>query len=197
MLPGPLVFVDIDTQRDFIEPTGALPIAGASEIVENLARITRYARENGIPVLATACSHTMDDLELKYLPAHCLGGTCGQLRIEATAWPGGKVVSPDERFEGSLPPHLTLEKREFDIFSRADADEVVASFRQNEPTFVVYGVATDYCVKAATLGLLARGCKVAVVADAIRAIEPNAEAEVLVEFTRRGALLTLTDVVCE
>ena len=64
------------------------------------------------------------------------------------------------------------------------------------PTFVVYGVATDYCVKVAVLGLLTRGHRVAVVVDAIRAVDPASEADILTEFARRGALLTLTDVVC-
>ena len=36
MLEGPLVFVDIDTQRDFLEPTGALYVAGSTEILPNL-----------------------------------------------------------------------------------------------------------------------------------------------------------------
>src|SRR5690606_24687307 len=51
---GPLVFVDIDTQRDFLEPNGALAIDGAAAIVPNLARLTQFARERGILVLATA-----------------------------------------------------------------------------------------------------------------------------------------------
>ena len=33
--------------------------------------------------------------------------------------------------------------------------------------------------------------------DAIRAIDPSVEAELLTEFARRGVLLTLTEVVCE
>ncbi len=61
MLDGPLVFVDIDTQRDFLEPTGALFIAGSESIVDNLARLTEHARRRGICVLATACSHSLDD----------------------------------------------------------------------------------------------------------------------------------------
>ena len=68
---------------------------------------------------------------------------------------------------------------------------------QNRPTFVVYGVATDYCVRAAVLGLLDRGQKVAVVVDAIRAVDPGAEPDVLTEFARRGALLTISEVVCD
>jgi hypothetical protein len=52
-------------------------------------------------------------------------------------------------------------------------------------------------VKAAVLGLLDRGARVAVVVDAVRAVDPDAEPEVLAEFTRRGALLVATDAVCK
>ena len=56
-LAGPLVFVDVDTQRDFLEPTGALYVAGGDEIIPNLARLSEFARRHRVPVLATACSH--------------------------------------------------------------------------------------------------------------------------------------------
>jgi nicotinamidase/pyrazinamidase len=197
MLEGPLVFVDIDTQRDFLEPTGALFVAGSGEILVNLARLTAFARERGIPVLATACAHTLDEPDPEPFPSHCLVGSPGQARVEATSWPGGSVVGPEDRHSGDVPPHLTIEKRRYDVFSHPDADRIVALYGRDRPTFVAYGVATDYCVRAAVLGLLARGQRVAVVADAIRAVDPAAEADVLGEFARGGAILTLTEVVCE
>ncbi len=40
MIEGPLVFVDIDTQRDFLDPAGVLFIPGSEAIVPNLARLT-------------------------------------------------------------------------------------------------------------------------------------------------------------
>ena len=196
MLDDPLVFVDVDTQRDFLEPDGALPIAGAEAIVPNLARLTACARARGIPVLATACAHTLDEPDPEPFPPHCLVGTPGQDRVAATSWPGGVVLGPDEPLAGDLPPHLTLQKRRYDCFSHPDADRIVARYGRDRPTFVVYGVATDYCVRAAVLGLRARGHRVAVVADAIRAVDPAHEAEVLDEFTRAGAVLTVTDAVC-
>ena len=49
MLEGPQVFVDIDTQRDFLEPAGALFVPGSTAIVPRLARLTRFARDQGIP----------------------------------------------------------------------------------------------------------------------------------------------------
>ena len=196
MLDGPVVFVDIDTQRDFMEPDGALPVLGASAIVPNLARLTAFARERGIPILATACAHTPEDVAVEPFPPHCLVGTLGQERVEATAWPGGLVIAPDARYPGeALVPHVTLQKRRYDAFSHPDADRIFALYGAGRPTFVVYGVATDYCVKAAVLGLLDRGHRVAIVADAIRPVVPAIEPALLSEFARRGALLTTTATI--
>ena len=125
-----------------------------------------------------------------------MAGTTGQQRIAETAWPDSVVLDVDERLGGDLPPHLTLLKRELDVFSRLDANALVAKYNLMSPTFVVYGVATDYCVAKAVEGLLTRQCRVAVVTDAIRAIDLTAEPSILTEFVQNGALLTLTDVVC-
>src|SRR5262249_30621072 len=114
----------------------------------------------------------------------------------ATRCEGSRILDLEERLSGELPGHLTLWKRELDLFSRPDADDLIARYNQDRPTFVVYGVATDYCVKAAVEGLLARDCRVTIVADAVRAIDPGVEADLLSDFARRGAVLTLTAVVC-
>jgi nicotinamidase/pyrazinamidase len=196
MLDGPLVFVDVDTQRDFLEPSGALYVTGSSEIVPNLARLTRFAGERGIPIIATACAHTPGDAELNTFPPHCMLGTRGQERIEATACDGSLLLSAKASPPTEIPAHLTVLKREFDVFTHPLADHLIALYGAANPCFVVYGVATDYCVKAAVEGLLARHCRVALVVDAIRAIDAETESRLLTDFARRGVLLALTEVVC-
>jgi nicotinamidase/pyrazinamidase len=196
MLEGPLVFLDIDTQRDFLEPTGALYVAGSEAILSNLEHLTQFAQAQGIPILATACSHRPGDPELAQFPPHCMAGTEGQQRVAATATRQTVVLEPEQRLRGEPPPHLTLLKREFDVFSRPDAENLIAQYNRQRPTFVVYGVATDYCVRAAIEGLLARHCRVAIVTDAVRAIDPEAEAQLLSDWAGRGVLLTRTAVVC-
>jgi nicotinamidase/pyrazinamidase len=197
MLEGPLVFVDVDTQRDFLEPDGALFIAGSTAIRPNLARLTRSARDRGIPILATACAHEEGDPEFAVFPPHCLLGTPGQTRVDETAWPGGPVLEPGGPIPDPIPPHLTIHKQKYDVFSNPDAGRLVERYGLGGPTFVVYGVATDYCVRCAVEGLLDRGRRVAIVADAVRAVDPSAEAALLTEFARRGALLTVTDIVLQ
>jgi nicotinamidase/pyrazinamidase len=197
MFDGAQVFVDIDTQRDFLEPEGALYVPGSDLIVPNLGRLTNYALDHGIPVLATACAHAPDDLELRHFPPHCLVGTRGQERIAATYRADSLVLGRKQALDGDLPPHLTLEKRELDLFTHPHAEAILARYRAKHPVFVVYGVATDYCVKAAVEGLVERNCRVALVVDAIRAIDADVEADLLTSFARRGVLLTLTEVVCD
>ena len=196
MLERPLVFLDVDTQRDFLEPSGALYVAGSREILANLEQLTQFARAQGIPILATACCHHADDPELAQFPPHCMAGTEGQQKVAATAPPASTVLEPEQRLHGDLPLHLTLLKREFDVFSRPDADELIAMYDAAKPTFVVYGVATDYCVRAVVEGLVARGCRAAVVVDAVRAIDGDVEAALFTDWARRGVLLAMTDIVC-
>ena len=196
MLDGPLVFVDVDTQRDFLEPDGAMFIAGSGAIRPNLARLTRFALDRGIPILATACAHLDDDPEFATFPPHCLLGTPGQGRVAETAVPDGPVFGPGAPLPEPIPPHLTIPKRKYDVFSNPDAGRLVDHYAQGDPTFVVYGVATDYCVRCAVEGLLSRGKKVALIVDAIRAVDPSGEADLLTDFARRGTLLTVADVIC-
>lgn len=199
MLSGPFVFVDVDTQRDFLDPAGTLFIPGSEAIVANLARLTRFARQRRIPILATACAHTEEEPDPDPFPPHCLIGTPGQERIEATAWtgPGSVVVEPRARFEGTTTPsHLTIHKQRYDAFSHPDLDRIIRLYAAEHPTFVVYGVATDYCVKAMAEGLLRRGSKVALVADAIRPVDSDEEGRVLTALVRMGAVLTNTNAVC-
>ena len=55
------VFVDVDTQLDFLYPVGALYVPGAERIVPVLERLNRYAAARGIPVLSTADAHAEND----------------------------------------------------------------------------------------------------------------------------------------
>jgi nicotinamidase/pyrazinamidase len=196
-LDRPIVFVDIDTQRDFLEPGRPLFIEGSQAILSNLARLTSFARERQIPVIATACAHTAESPELAVFPPHCLIGTQGQERVEATAWPGGRTLGINETLDAAevLPAHLTLEKDDYDIFSREDASRIFDRYAASGPTFVVYGVATDYCVKCAVEGFLARGYRTVLVVDAIRPVVAEDEPELLTRFVRAGLELTLTETV--
>jgi nicotinamidase-related amidase len=123
-------------------------------------------------------------------------GTAGQERVDATFRANSVLFNEQEAVPTEVPPHLTLLKRQYDLFTHPHANELISVYAQGKPVFVVYGVATDYCVAAAVHGLLERHCLVVLVVDAIRAIDNQAEASILTGFAHQGVLLTLTDVIC-
>ena len=57
----------------------------------------------------------------------------------------------------------------------------------------MFGVVTEYCVRCAAKGLLERGRKVAIVKDAIEALDPEAGRLALEELQALGARLITTD----
>jgi nicotinamidase/pyrazinamidase len=61
---------------------------------------------------------------------------------------------------------------------------------------VVYGVVTEICVKHALFGLLKTGRSVELVTDAVKSLDEDAAAQMIVEFTAQGGKLTCAGALC-
>jgi nicotinamidase/pyrazinamidase len=189
------VFVDIDTQIDFINSNGALSVPGAEQIRGNLQALTNYAFENGIKIIASADAHPADDKEFEIFPPHCVQDTPGQKKIEETSIANTYVVknAPTETSPHDLldkTDQVLLEKQTYDVFTNPNAIALVKAADADE--HIVYGVATDYCVKAAALGLLERVRRVIVVEDAIAAVTEETGKEALALMKKKGAIFKKT-----
>lgn len=189
-----VAFVDVDTQFDFMDPDGKLYVEGAEKIVPNLRKLVGHARSRGIPIVSTADAHVHDDPEFEEFPPHCVKGEPGQERIPATQVPGAVVVP----VEGDVPDvsgvgQIIVEKRHIDVFHTPHLEQVLGAL-EPERTYV-FGVATDYCVRTAALGLRKRGYPAIVVVDAIEAIEHEAGKNALHEMEEAGVEFTTTDEV--
>ncbi|HEX9759660.1 MAG TPA: isochorismatase family protein, partial [Candidatus Acidoferrales bacterium] len=66
------------------------------------------------------------------------------------------------------------------------------SFTNPDAEFVVFGVVTEYCVRLAAKGLLARGRRVALVSDAIETLQPADGQKALDELAALGARMLTT-----
>jgi nicotinamidase/pyrazinamidase len=172
------VFFDVDTQFDFLYPSGALYVPGAEKLLPVLADLTRYAGEHGITVVSTVDAHAEDDPEFSQWPPHCILGTLGQHKPAATLLEK-RVVVPSTPGDFSIDgaQQIIVEKQWIDVFAGGNLAEVVK--RLNADRWVVYGVVTEYCVRSAALGLLKTGKPVELLANAIQAIDPSAGAAVL------------------
>jgi nicotinamidase/pyrazinamidase len=78
------VFVDIDTQIDFLFPAGALYVPGAETALPVISALNQHAGRIGTVVISSADAHAEDDPEFAAWPHHCVAGTVGQLKPAST-----------------------------------------------------------------------------------------------------------------
>ena len=192
-----LVFFDVDTQVDFMSPAGRLYVPGAEQIVPNLRLLMNWARENNVPVISSADAHSAHDPEFKIWPPHCVIGTPGQRRIPETQFPD-PVVIPSIPGAFNPPVHWVgqyiIEKPSYYPQDNPNFEAILKSLGSRRA--VVFGVATEYCVRANVLALCHRGFQVDVVIDAIKSIDVEGGRKVLEEMAIAGTHTTTTAEVC-
>jgi len=174
------VFVDVDTVNDFFA-NGALPVPNADTIRPILAKITILAKEDKIPVLKFNDCHDGKEPEMiptgGPFPLHCLKETSGAASIIETA--NNKAV--------------VFEKRTYDAFDRNLGNPDIEGWlnKNNITEAWVYGVTTDWCVRAAVLGLCKRGIRTYVFENAIMGIDDKASADAKKDMRAAGALFAV------
>ncbi len=203
----PVVFLDIDTQKDFILPDGRLRISGAESIAPNLAKLSKYSAKKQVFWLATMDSHVLEDMEISSspdfrttFPAHCLTASAGEERIAETFRKNPLVLDmqsqpldkPWSYLEANYDS-IVFKKNNIDVFSNKNFDRLLTLIRPK--VFVVFGVATDFCVKLAVQGLLIRNLKVVLVKDAVYAIDQDVERKLFDDWEHQGVKLMTTDQV--
>jgi len=194
---GRLVFLDVDTQVDFMSPTGSLYVPHAEEIIPNLAKLMLWARDHRIPIISSADAHAPDDPEFAQWPPHCVVGTPGQRRIAETFFHDAVVVEDRPgAFQASKEwvGQLIVEKPVYVVSANVNFDAILASLGQSR--FVVFGVATEYCVLSDVLALRKRNLPVALVRDAIKPITEEGGRKAIEEMVAEGVQLVTTAAVC-
>jgi nicotinamidase/pyrazinamidase len=205
-----LYFWDVDTQHDFMKRDGALHVPGSEDIIPLLARLTRFAHERRIPILASADDHLLTDRELSErpdftdtFPPHCLRGTPGQARIPETTLQHQLVIEPDRNaatLANQAAAHtgdFLLHKHRFDVFSNLN---VLPVLRALDPEVIVlYGVAVDLAVRHAIEGLALHRphTRLYLVVDATRSIRPEFGEHLLKEWAEEGVRLVRSSEILE
>jgi nicotinamidase/pyrazinamidase len=195
-----MIFFDVDTQRDFMDADGALSVPDAEAIKPNLERLLRAAGQHGITTISSRCAHEPDDVEFEMFPPHCLDGTHGAERVFAdlpvlprTEISVNAAAAPwDDLRQGN---HYVVKKKVFDLFSNPWLEALRGRFKFLDQPCVVFGVATDYCVRACALRLAEAGARVFVVEDAIRGVAADTTTQTMDEMRAAGVEFTTTGVV--
>jgi nicotinamidase/pyrazinamidase len=188
---------DVDTQVDFMEPSGKLYVPGANDVAAAMERLVDAARAARIVHVASADDHELTDPEISETPdlrntypPHCLRGTRGAEKILETKQRDPLPLSLVPYPPGLVPRliagrrEILLLKKSFDVFTNPNADPLVAALDPDE--IVVFGVATDVCDDAAILGFLQRGRRVRFVEDAARGLDEGRIAACTAVWRERG-----------
>jgi len=203
-----VIFWDVDTQYDFMMAAGNLYVPAAESIIPNLEKLTKYAREHSIPIVGSVDEHTEEDEEVSdkadfqdTFPPHCMKGTMGQEKIEATKphnplWIENRNYDETElaRLVKEHDGEIIFKKQKFDVFSNPNVDAVLNIIKPEH--IVVYGVALDVCNAYAIEGFLRRGgYKLSLVEDATKPINPERGKELIKKWKSEGVQILTTEEV--
>jgi nicotinamidase/pyrazinamidase len=176
-----ILFWNVDTQIDFMEPTGKLYVKGAEKLKPILKKITSFAADNHIRVINTCDFHLINSQEfsanpdfVRTFPLHCMAGTNGAEFIHETRpefpaiidWMTQLAILP-QLANANQFRNIVIRKDAFDVFEGNPYTTKVLNLLNPDKVFV-YGVTTNVCVDKAVCGLVRHGYKVFVIEDAIR-----------------------------
>lgn len=170
----------VDMQYDFVASDGKLAVPGAYDLIRPANDFLH--REQMDLVIATFDTHNAKtyamSAEGKMFPPHCIRGTRGWQSVL------------------DLPKNtVRVMKNQFDVWAAPEA--MTRALGQMKPAgsqVYVMGVASDFCVKYAIAGYLARGYSVTVLADLCRGIERQMD-DVVREFNHQKLRLVHSQVL--
>ena len=189
---GPQVgLVIVDVQNDFADPAGSLYVKGGSDIVPRLNAEIKRALQAGAAVVYTQDWHPAHTPHFAgdggIWPVHCVQGTWGAAlhpRLSVRGPIVRKGANGEDGYSG------------FSMRNPAGGEPIPTELdttltRGGATRIVVCGLATDYCVKATALDGARLGYEIAVLLDAVRAVElqPGDGSRALDELAGAGVVL--------
>lgn len=193
----------VDVQGDFTEwKEGSLAVSGTDEAyVRQVEEVTRKLRDAGFLIFATQDWHPpnhisfytnhpgkkpfevidVDGRKQVLWPPHCVQGTEGaRILVDNNLFRAVVQKGRDPRYDSySGFQDDGGQKTEMDTILRLNGIETV----------VVYGIATDYCVKATALDAAKAGYKVIVVKELCRGVAPDTIEKALEEMRSAGVMI--------
>lgn len=144
----------IDMLEDFVY--GALKNERSKRIIPNIAKLLRYAREHGWPVVYANDAHLPGDPEEKVWGPHALAGTAGAQVIKELTPKKGDYV---------------LGKRTYSSFNQTGLDLLL---RQNGvDTVILTGQHTHICVRHTSADAFAKNYSIMVPEDCVESFSDD------------------------
>jgi nicotinamidase/pyrazinamidase len=195
-----VVFWDVDTQIDFIEPDGKLYVPGAELIKPNLGYLTKLGSKK-TRLCGSVDAHIPDELEFAEWPSHCVYGTPGQLKIGETLGertlfvPTAKLTESQLNEVVNFDSQILFEKQNVDLRSNPNIKPFLELARPER--VIIYGVVSEICVDLSVEFFVGnQSYDTFVVIDAIKEIDMIKYKECKDNWKRMGVKLVKTkDVI--
>lgn len=190
----------VDVQGDFTHyKHGSLAVPGTDKAyIEKVEKATRALKKAGFPVFATQDWHPKDHISFYtnhpgkkpfdvinidgrtqvLWPPHCIQKT-----------PGAKILIDNRLFDAIIQKGIY---KNYDCYSGFEDDgghktELNDILQKHKiTTLVVYGIATDYCVKATIIDAVNLGYHVIFVNDLCRGVSKETSRKAINEMRTRG-----------
>lgn len=145
----------IDMQHDFISKGAPIECPGGRDIVSNIQKVKKWAKENNIPVFYTQEMHRHQKIDYgleleRSEPQHCLEGTPGVEIIDELKPEDDDYVIIKRRYSGYYLTDLEILMREF-----------------GRKALILTGAATNVCVYATALDAMQRDVRTIVLSDGV------------------------------
>ena len=193
----------VDVQGDFTEvKEGSLAVPGTDKsYIEKVALATKRLKEAGLTVFATQDCHPPD--HVSFYTNHIGKKPFDVIKVgdrTQVLWPphcvqnteNAKILIDAKLFEGII--HKGMHS-EFDSYSGFKDDgeqrtEMDSILKENGiEKLVIYGIATDYCVKATAIDAIEAGYNVLVIKDLCRGISAETSSASLEEIEEAGGIV--------
>jgi nicotinamidase/pyrazinamidase len=193
----------VDLQGDFTTyKNGSLAVEGTDEaFVNKVQKITQELSAKGYPIFGTQDWHPGD--HISFFSNHSGKKPFEAIQIEGRTqvlWPP-HCVQETENARVLVDNNLFLaivkkgKDKKFDSYSGFQDDggaktEMNRILQKNGiKELIVYGIATDYCVKATAIDAVAAGYKVTVIEGLSKGVAPDTTAKALEEMKAKGIII--------
>jgi nicotinamidase/pyrazinamidase len=190
-----------DVQGDFTEwKEGSLAVPGSDrDYVTTVEGVTRQLMELGLPIFGTQDWHPAN--HVSFFTSHPGKRPFDVIDIEGR----NQILWPPHCVQGTEKARILIDNNLFLAVVRKAQDPAVESYsafhddggvrtemdeilRLNGITNIaIYGIATDFCVRATALDGLLTGYAVAVIEELCRGVDPDTTAVALEEMAKKGA----------
>ncbi|HXX35143.1 MAG TPA: bifunctional nicotinamidase/pyrazinamidase [Thermodesulfobacteriota bacterium] len=201
--PTKIGVIVVDVQGDFTKlKNGSLAVDGTDEAyIKAVEENTKKLKEAGFPIYATQDWHPKNHVSFftnhkgkKAFDVIKLGGK------DQVLWPphcvqntsGAEILLDNKLFKAIVkkgwdPKYDSYSGFQDDGGKKTDMDKILKMEKINK--VVVYGIATDYCVKATALDAVAAGYKVIMIKNLSRGVAPDTSQKAIEEMKAKGIVV--------